>query len=232
MGAAMAWLVGSAIDEITVNKLFSMLFGILLLVLAVVLLWRVCSTRSITGGARAVVIAGAILVGISGVISFLIEEPGKKKDDELSPAMKVPLYGLLGVSLSFSFAYTFLDLLLQGACNCGNEDSATPAGGITSARQVYATAGGCVALGLCFGLMFGLMDVEDGRHTFQSQLAWSLCVGALGGAAIGKANMHAADAQGNPDLQWEPSAARRVPEDEEMRGDVYDLGEGAGGGAL
>merc|ERR1712093_546253 len=103
--------------------------------------------------------------------------------------MKVPLYTILGVSVSFALTFSLVDL-----CNyvAGFQVSvAKPL--VESNEQVYLILIVSLIMGGIFGLVFGVMDVED-EVSFQIRLAlkreegYCYPVGAVLGGCAGFAN--------------------------------------------
>ena len=77
------------------------------------------------GESRVLLLGFAALVSTSGVLCFLLE---RDWSHGLSRSAKVPLYALLGVSLSFSTHFTALDLYgkLREVMGCDNSGGALP----------------------------------------------------------------------------------------------------------
>ena len=77
------------------------------------------------GESRVLLLGFAALVSTSGVLCFLLE---RDWSHGLSRSAKVPLYALLGVSLSFSTHFTALDLYgkLREVMGCDNSGGASP----------------------------------------------------------------------------------------------------------
>eukprot|EP00755_Sulcionema_specki_P013555 Sspe_Gene.54267::Locus_29954_Transcript_2_2_Confidence_0.667_Length_934::g.54267::m.54267 len=180
----LAWLVGSAIEEITFATWINIPFGIVLMFLSGVLFHRIVTT-DVSLKTKVVVMIGNALIFASGIMTLCLKEgwlPG------LTPGAKTPMYMILAMSLSFSICYVLIDLALMGAfhvCLASN-----PADSISSITQVYATVGACIGLGAYIGLLYGLLDVEDEKHSFGSQLLWSCLFAAVLGALMGKMHLN------------------------------------------
>ena len=71
---------------------------------------------------------------------------------------KIPFFALLGISFAFIIIFLFADCLNYCAITCPRAQS-TPI--IDSNHQVYLLAGTAAIMGLLYGLIFGVMDVED-----------------------------------------------------------------------
>ncbi|KAJ9467983.1 hypothetical protein DIPPA_23067 [Diplonema papillatum] len=183
LGLLMIWLVGSALEEITVNKVVSIVFGVVLFLLSAMLLYRVY-TADLDFSMAVSTIMGAVLIAGSGVVSLMFD-PDIVGD--LSKSERVPMYALLGLSFSFAFVYLVMDLMLMGVFNCGGclrkgADRGQSFVGVSTLFQVYATVGGSILVGLVYGLIFGLFDLEETRHAKYRR--WALLVGFVGGAMV------------------------------------------------
>jgi hypothetical protein len=73
----------------------------------------------------------------------------------ISAHTKIFLYALIGASVTFSLAFTFVDLVNYGISCCKRRAI------VEQPSQVHLILGSSVFLGVCFGLAFGLMDIED-----------------------------------------------------------------------
>eukprot|EP01060_Flectonema_neradi_P024592 TRINITY_DN3351_c0_g1_i8.p1 TRINITY_DN3351_c0_g1~~TRINITY_DN3351_c0_g1_i8.p1 ORF type:complete len:265 (+),score=41.70 TRINITY_DN3351_c0_g1_i8:98-796(+) len=193
-GTVMVWMLGSGLSEISRSIVFSVSFGVLLTILSLVLAWRVYST-TIEPKTRNIVLGGSALVLCSGISSVILNE---QLIPNMSPAAKVPLYVVVAISFSFSCVYFLMDLILMGLFSClHSENSTTEYEGISSYYQVFtATVGSCV-IGAFYGLLYGLLDIEDGRHKVFSFVG--LGVGFLAGAIITFLNISHTE---NEDASW------------------------------
>merc|ERR1712045_651372 len=107
-----------------------------------------------------------------------------------SPIMKVPLYMILGTSVAFALTFSVVDLVnyILGFLQVS---VAKPF--VESAAQVYMVLITALIMGGLFGLIFGVMDVED-EVSYQIRLAllreerYCYPVGAVLGGAVGFAN--------------------------------------------
>jgi hypothetical protein len=82
---------------------------------------------------------------------------------DMRPGWKVPLYGVIGVSLCFALLFSVIDIInyctgkCEGVCGCCHMTRAL----IETETQVYLVVGTAMVMGLVFGLVFGLFDLED-----------------------------------------------------------------------
>ena len=198
--------------------MFSVVFGVLLLMLSAMLAWRVSDTHLDKAARRTVYVASAF-VAANGGISVLLNQ---HVISGLPGGLKITLYAMLGASLSFAFVFLLLDLALllvsSGALACfsnpptrdaedspaaeemddddeGTDEDAVfggprlgQASGVTSVYQVALTVVGCVVTGLLFGVLFGVHDVEDPASQHHYWRAVGYGIGAASGALFGFLN--------------------------------------------
>jgi hypothetical protein len=99
------------------------------------------------------VFAGFVLV--SGLLCFILDTRLFK----WSAAIKVPLYAVLGMAVCFALVFSSIDLLnwcLGACCNAGSGG-----GLVENGRQVLLVLSMSTLMGASFGLIFGMLDVED-----------------------------------------------------------------------
>merc|ERR1719251_469814 len=104
--------------------------------------------------------------------------------------MKVPLYMVLGTSVAFALTFSVVDLVnyILGFLQVS---IAKPF--VESASQVYMVLVTALVMGGLFGLVFGIMDVED-EVSYQIRLAllreerYCYPVGAILGGLVGFGN--------------------------------------------
>merc|ERR1712060_51710 len=131
--------------------------------------------------------AFALLIIVSGLICFTLEQQWYHG---LSPLMKVPLYMILGTSVAFALTFSVVDLV-NYVLGFLQVSIAKPF--VESASQVYMVLTTSLIMGAVFGLIFGVMDVED-EVSYQIRLAllreerYCYPVGALLGGVVGFLN--------------------------------------------
>jgi len=154
MGSANSIMVNCALIEISLSPFFALAFGFLFLVSGAAVGWQ--AIQEPDGGQvnRTLLFCFSILTTASGVVAFFLE---RDWSHGLSARGKVPLYGLLGVSLAFSINFSAFELVgKMQQCVC---EHSTPL--VRTEWQVRLIAISSVVTGLFFGLTFGVMDLED-----------------------------------------------------------------------
>jgi hypothetical protein len=121
MGSANSVMVNCALIEISLSPFFALAFGFLFLVSGAAVGWQATQEPDDGQTNRALLFCFAVITTTSGIVAFLLE---RDWSHGLSAQAKVPLYGLLGVSLAFSINFSVFELAgkLQ-QCLCEN---ATP----------------------------------------------------------------------------------------------------------
>lgn len=103
------------------------------------------------------------LVIVSGFLCMILDEYWF----DFAATIKVPLYTIVGMSVCFAFTFSLLDVInvMTVHCNGGapNGDGTTSSSIIGSQDQVHLILLTSIVMGACFGMVFGLMDVEDQR---------------------------------------------------------------------
>mmetsp|Transcript_19785 Transcript_19785/g.24121 ORF Transcript_19785/g.24121 Transcript_19785/m.24121 type:complete len:209 (+) Transcript_19785:362-988(+) len=150
LGTVLSFLVNSALVEISLNSFFSFYFGLLFLFVGSLILYRVKSHE--TFQKRVGMYVFGFLVVVSGLIAFLFE-PHWMFD--LSRASKVPLYSLLGMSISFALTFSVVDLFNF----CGGQCYPNSPGIIETGSQINLLLAMSVIMGLGYGILFGALDV-------------------------------------------------------------------------
>jgi hypothetical protein len=158
-GVLISFLVNATLAEISINPFFSIVrgkqyFGLLFTGVGCAILWKTKKQPEIEETRRQIMIGFGSLVVLAGVLCLVLE---KYWFTELSPAFKVPLYAVVGVAVCFALSVAFVDTVnLCAGLICTNADAV-----VENHKQVYIVIATSVVMGLAFGLIFGLMDVED-----------------------------------------------------------------------
>eukprot|EP00457_Paulinella_chromatophora_P013847 gb/GEZN01014199.1/.p1 GENE.gb/GEZN01014199.1/~~gb/GEZN01014199.1/.p1 ORF type:complete len:233 (+),score=40.78 gb/GEZN01014199.1/:25-723(+) len=153
LGIGASFTVNATLVEISINDFFAVYFGLLFVLIAGILLWRV---RSGDHPRPVLLTIFSLMVGFSGVLCFFLE---KLWFINMSAWVKIPLYSLLGVSVCFALLFSVIDLINYCTglfCQSPNAKAL-----VETEKQVYLVVASAVVMGFLFGLLFGLMDVED-----------------------------------------------------------------------
>ena len=175
-------------------------FGLLFLFIGVGVLWRVRSILQATASqssSHAYVFGGLVIA--SGLACFILDE----NIFRLSPVLKVPLYVMLGTSVTFAFAFCIVDLINVMGANCSSSfsgsagrtaASSSKVGLLETAGQINLLLFVSAFLGCLFGLVFALLDIEDKRGAelrhvlLADELYFCYPVGVLAGGLTGWIN--------------------------------------------
>ena len=112
---------------------------------------------------RSMLLVFSSLVIFSGFLCMILDEHWFS----FAATIKVPLYTIVGMSVCFAFTYSLLDVVnaMYGHFSDGapNSEGTTTSSMIGSEDQVHLILLTSIVMGACFGMIFGLMDVEDQR---------------------------------------------------------------------
>merc|ERR1712195_209252 len=168
LGMVVAFMVICSLVEVSISFFEAVLFGFVLLFVGAFMIWRAVATgeaqppvffRIIMGG------FGAI-VGVSGLCCFMLQEGWR---DGMSPHAKVPIYFLLGTTLSFSVIFGFGEIVNICAGSCMQDVEGIIFGTLDAEDDVYLrdnfqkTNGDCIPIGASVGFFMGLIN-ESLRH--------------------------------------------------------------------
>ena len=170
-------------NRISLTPFFAAVFGVVLLLLGSLMIWRKLWESHDAPCMRLLVLSFSALVLMSGLSCFLLEKDWFRT---ISPNAKIPMYMSLGVSLCFSVSFTAVDLL--NAYHDRHSYDMRRRSLVSTPQQVAVVLSGSVAMGACFGLMFGAMDVEDATAKLRTEERASLPIGVLLGGIVGGVN--------------------------------------------
>ena len=193
LGIMISLIVNSTLIEISVSPFFSLYFGILFLSVGGIILWRIHAvtqfqplTTDELQRKKQLTSFGSLII-LSGLLCFILE---RHWFVGLPYLLKVPLYAILGIAVSFALTFALVDVLnyLGGFLQISY---ARPL--VESPNQVFLVLSVSLAMGAFFGLIFGLMDVEDApAYTIQLALMkeenYCYPIGALLGGLAGFGN--------------------------------------------
>jgi len=97
---------------------------------------------------------GSLMV-FSGILCFLLRRNWFMHIDY---KLKIPFFAILGVSFAFIIMFLFADCINYCALACSRSQTKPI---IDSNHQVYLLVGAATFMGFTYGLIFGLLDVED-----------------------------------------------------------------------
>eukprot|EP00389_Voromonas_pontica_P003650 GDKH01005398.1.p1 GENE.GDKH01005398.1~~GDKH01005398.1.p1 ORF type:complete len:246 (+),score=33.37 GDKH01005398.1:199-936(+) len=190
LGFVSCVIVNCTLVEISLSSFFSMYFGCLFLSVGGVILWRISSQVACTSDSmlrRKQLMIFSILILMSGFACFFIDRGFFLR---LPSIFKIPVYTLLGVSVSFALVFTIVDIV-NIAFGFLQHQAASPL--VESRQQVLMVLGIALVLGASFGFVFGVMDVEDSalpeiRLALKREQYMCYPIGVLLGAAGGFMN--------------------------------------------
>jgi hypothetical protein len=154
IGIVVSFTVNCTLVEISINEFFAMYFGILFLLIASLILYRV---KAGDHPKPCVLISFAVLVLFSGFLCFILEKNWFVK---IHYTWKIPLYSILGIAVTFALLFSIIDLINYCCGLCQSENSKPL---VETEIQVYLVVTTAVIMGFTFGLIFGLLDVEDAK---------------------------------------------------------------------
>lgn len=175
LGALISFLVAAVLLEISDNRFFAVYFGILFLIVGLSIAKRVTvSSVWMEGGrlSRTLLAMFALTVLMASIACFILDHNTLK----LSAPHRIPFYIFLGIAVSFAVTFALVDVL--------NAMIAT----VHSSKQVFLVLGASVFSGFLYGLVFGILDVEDdpsARHGLIRDERFCAPMGALIGAITG-----------------------------------------------
>mmetsp|Transcript_48674 Transcript_48674/g.127195 ORF Transcript_48674/g.127195 Transcript_48674/m.127195 type:complete len:232 (+) Transcript_48674:50-745(+) len=183
IGGSISVIVNNALIEISLTPFFAGIFGIVLVMLGGLMVWRKLWEAHEAPCMRMLVLSFSSLVLLSGFSCFLLEKDWFKT---IPPNAKIPMYMSLGISLCFSVSFTAVDLL--NAYHDRHSYDMRRRSLVSTPQQVGVVLAGAVAQGAAFGLMFGAMDVEDAPQKLRTEERASLPIGILLGGIVGGVN--------------------------------------------
>uniref|UniRef100_A0A7S2XBQ2 Transmembrane protein n=1 Tax=Lotharella oceanica TaxID=641309 RepID=A0A7S2XBQ2_9EUKA len=155
LGMVISFTVNCTLVEISVNAFFAVYFGVLFCLISGWMLYRVS-----TGEHPRPILLGSFsgLVMLAGLLCFFLESNWVVS---LSRGAKVPLYSILGIAVTFALLFSIIDLVNY----CYGSFSSVPGKALVETEmQVLLIVATATILGFLFGLVFGLLDVEDADY--------------------------------------------------------------------
>lgn len=120
------------------------------------------------------------MVILSGILCLFLDESWTRS---FSPILKVPIYILVSCSLTYIVTFGLVDFLNFLFSNFQSVNSLNL---VESYDQIIGLMVSCFASGMFYGLIFGLMDIEDDRYwkmkkDFFCEERLCVPIGVLGG---------------------------------------------------
>ena len=180
LGTLISVMVAAVMLEISDNRFFAVYFGILFLIIGLAIAKRVTLSAAWTQGgrvSRALLGFFSFVVLFASVSCFILDHNALK----LSPGARIPFFIMLGMAVSFAVSFALVDVI--------NFLVST----VHSANQVFLILGASVSTGGLFGLIFGILDVEDDPSTSRGILRderWCAPIGLVVGMITGIYSHH------------------------------------------
>merc|ERR1711998_561635 len=126
-----------------------------------------------------------LAVCVAGMCCFGLQEGW---GTSMSPSEKVPIYFLLGTTLSFSVIFGFGEIVNMAVAYCVSDESRPV---FNSSKQIVLLVVMASIMGAIEGLVFGMLDAEDDtqlRGQFQETNKVCIPMGGVMGAFLGLFN--------------------------------------------
>jgi len=187
LGMLVAFMVICSLVEISLSFFEAVMFGIVLLFVGGFMIWRAASMEEGQPRTCFRIMMGAFgaAVGVAGLCCFGLQEGW---GTSMSTSSKVPIYFLLGTTLSFSVIFGFGEIVNMCVAHCVSEE-ARPV--FNSSKQIMLLVVLASIMGAIEGLVFGSLDAEDDvylRDQFQETNKVCIPMGGCIGALLGLIN--------------------------------------------
>ncbi|GFE55393.1 hypothetical protein protein [Babesia ovis] len=185
IGVACSLIVNCALVEISTSPFFTLYFAFTFLVIGIVILWRLnASATDGDNSHRQYLRYFGLMIVASGVVCFFLRQSWFTHSPFL---LKVSIYTLLGLSISFALTFTIVDLV-NYFMSMFETSVARPL--VESKSQVLVILVITCTMGGIFGFMFGFMNVEDEAEyhiklALVKEEAYTWPVGAILGTLAG-----------------------------------------------
>lgn len=179
-GVFSSFVVACTLVELSISFFFSFYFGFLLLSISALLYYRLLNSQQASPHHYTLLLSFITLLFASSILALLLHPLLQW----LPWVMKIPLYTLFGLSLTFSFYFSLLDLINYGlalynkhmAASSSNTSSSSATSPPTTAstsptsailpsvntqQQVFILAACSGLMGIVYGFTFAMIDVED-----------------------------------------------------------------------
>ncbi|ORM40257.1 uncharacterized protein BXIN_1916 [Babesia sp. Xinjiang] len=188
IGIMCSLIVNCALVEISTSPFFTLYFALTFLVIGIVILWRLnVSKMDGDDNHRQYLRYFGLMIVASGVVCFFLRQSWFTHSPLL---LKVSIYTLLGVSISFALTFTIVDLV-NYFMSMFETSVARPL--VESKSQVLVILVITCSMGGVFGFLFGFMNIEDEAEyhiklALVKEEAYTWPVGAVLGTLAGFCN--------------------------------------------
>eukprot|EP00656_Telonema_subtile_P056195 TRINITY_DN8930_c0_g1_i2.p1 TRINITY_DN8930_c0_g1~~TRINITY_DN8930_c0_g1_i2.p1 ORF type:complete len:245 (+),score=52.90 TRINITY_DN8930_c0_g1_i2:213-947(+) len=187
LGMLVAFMVICSLVEISLSFFEAVMFGFVLLFVGVFMVWRAMATGEVQPPPlfRAVMGGFGGLVAVSGLCCFMLQEGWHHG---MSTHAKIPIYFMLGTTLSFSVIFGFGEIVNICAGGCMDETAAPV---LNSPKQILVLVILASIMGAVEGIIFGTLDAEDDiylRGNFQRTTQYCMPLGGSVGFLMGFVN--------------------------------------------
>merc|ERR1711934_276207 len=209
LGMLVSFMVICSLVEISLSFFEAVMFGCVLLFVGLFMIWRAMDSGDVQPPVffRAIMGGFGGLVALSGGCCFMLQEGWHHG---MSAHSKIPIYFMLGTTLSFSVIFGFGEIvnICVGSCM---EEQASPV--LNSPKQILLLVFLASVMGAVEGIIFGTLDAEDDiylRGNFEKTIHYCMPLGGSVGLAMGILN---------ESLRHQPSAVDTVAD--KLRTDPY-----------
>ena len=174
VGVAVFWGTTFVLYAISVNNIASLVCGALLLVISCTMAIRAANPfNGATETAKVFTLAFTVVLFLAAIFCFLLD----KKVILMSKVVKIPLYTVVNVALTFAITFPFSGLIHAISfdfcirrrklstrdinSDTDYESAVDEINRRPNSRQTCTMFTASVLLGLYYGIIFGLLDIED-----------------------------------------------------------------------
>jgi uncharacterized protein YacL len=187
LGMLVSFMVICSLVEISLSFFEAVMFGIVLTFVGGFMIWRATSMHEGQPKPCFRVMMGGfgVAVGVAGVCCFGLQEGW---GTSMSTQAKIPIYFLLGTTLSFSVIFGFGEIVNLCVAHCVSEETRPV---FNSSKQIMILVVLTSIMGAIEGLVFGSLDAEDDvylRKQFPETNKVCIPLGACVGALMGFLN--------------------------------------------
>ena len=140
--------------------------GFFFLFLAGIITWRVLSFAQAAN--RNALLCLSALMSVAGLICIVYQ---RHWFFSLSAAFRVPIYSIVGISLSFALAFAIAELLNYASTSgipASNVPQRAQAALVQTPEQVFLLAAASLAMGFAYGVIFGFAEIGRGVFTLHT----------------------------------------------------------------